>query len=69
MSRAWTLQCGDVLHGKDNTNLQEAYKSLWDNHLRGVLSEYLRGSMNMMENLKNLEEKYNKANESVKSEG
>lgn len=54
---------------KDNTNLQEAYKSLWDNHLRGVLSEYLRGSMNMMENLKNLEEKYNKANESVKSEG
>ena len=29
---------------KDNTNLQEAYKSLWDNHLRGVLSEYLRES-------------------------
>ena len=39
-------------------NLPEAYQQLWENHLRGVLFEYLRGSFNAAENLKKLEEVY-----------
>ncbi|MBD8040530.1 AAA family ATPase [Phocaeicola sp. Sa1CVN1] len=39
-------------------NLPEAYQQLWENHLRGVLFEYLRGSFNAADNLKKLEEVY-----------
>lgn len=39
-------------------NLSEAYRQLWENHLRGVLFEYLRGSFNAADNLKKLEEVY-----------
>lgn len=39
-------------------NLPEAYRQLWENHLRGVLFEYLRGSFNAADNLKKLEEAY-----------
>lgn len=39
-------------------NLPEAYRQLWENHLRGVLFEYLRGSFNAADNLKKLEEVY-----------
>lgn len=41
---------------KDKSNLAEAYRQLWENHLRGVLFEYLRGSFNATDNLKKLEE-------------
>ena len=39
-------------------NQPEAYRQLWENHLRGVLFEYLRGSFNAADNLKKLEEVY-----------
>lgn len=42
----------------DESNLQEAFQQLWENHLRGVLFEYLRGSFNAADNLKKLEEVY-----------
>lgn len=40
------------------TNKDSAYKCLWDNHLKGVLFEYLRGSVNAEKNLKTLEQIY-----------
>lgn len=43
---------------KEHTNKQEAYENLWNNHLKGVLFEYLRGTINAMENLKMLEQVY-----------
>ena len=43
---------------EDASNLKEAYQKLWENHLRGVLFEYLRGSFNAADNLKMLEEVY-----------
>lgn len=39
-------------------NLSEAYRQLWENHLWGVLFEYLRGSFDAADNLKMLEEVY-----------
>lgn len=42
----------------DHTNKKSAYKHLWENHLKGVLFEYLRGTVNAMENLKMLEQVY-----------
>lgn len=42
----------------DHSNKSEAYKHLWENHLKGVLFEYLRGSANAEENLKKLEQIY-----------
>lgn len=39
----------------DRSNKDEAYRQLWDKHLRGILFEYLRGSVDAMENLKMLE--------------
>lgn len=42
----------------DHTNKKSAYKHLWENHLKGVLFEYLRGTENAMENLKILEQVY-----------
>lgn len=42
----------------DFSNKDEAYRKLWDNHLRGVLFEYLRGSIDASENMKMLENVY-----------
>lgn len=43
---------------KDHTNKEYAYRSLWENHLKGILFEYLRGTVNAMDNLKMLERVY-----------
>lgn len=43
---------------EDKTNKDEAYKHLWDNHLKGILFEYLRGTPNARENLNILESVY-----------
>ena len=42
----------------DFSNKDEAYRKLWDNHLRGVLFEYFRGSIDAAENMKMLENVY-----------
>lgn len=41
-----------------HSNKGAAYKHLWENHLKGVLSEYLRGMPDAMENLRKLENTY-----------
>lgn len=43
---------------EDQSNKKEAYGQHWDNHLKGVLFEYLRGMSDAMENLKKLEQVY-----------
>lgn len=43
---------------EDHTNKRAAYRHLWQNHLKGVLFEYLRGTANATENLKILESVY-----------
>lgn len=43
---------------EDYSNKEEAYRALWENHLRGVLFEYLRGSMNVAESMRELEKAY-----------
>lgn len=43
---------------EDLTDKESAYKHLWENHLKGVLFEYLRGTPNAMGNLKRLEQVY-----------
>ncbi|MGM9803679.1 MAG: McrB family protein [Muribaculaceae bacterium] len=43
---------------KEQTNKKSAYKHLWENHLKGVLFEYLRGTANATKNLKMLESVY-----------
>lgn len=43
---------------EDYSNKEEAYRALWENHLRGVLFEYLRGSMNAAESMRELEKAY-----------
>lgn len=40
---------------EDNTNKDSAYNRLWENHIKGVLFEYLRGTVNAKDNLKKLE--------------
>ena len=42
-------------------NLKNAWESLWDNHLKGLLYEYLRGyeAEEIMRHLENLENAYN----------
>jgi len=52
-----------------HTNKESAYKHLWENHLRVVLFEYLRGTANAMENLKMLEDTYYNRNSNVGIEG
>ncbi len=47
---------------EDHTNKKAAYKHLWENHLKVVLFEYLRGTANAMQNLKKLESVYYKEN-------
>lgn len=41
-----------------NYTKKEAYRHLWENHLKGVLFEYLRGTANAMENLEMLKSIY-----------
>jgi len=43
---------------ESHTNKEEACKHLWENHLKGVLFEYLRGTADAAENLKMLEQAY-----------
>lgn len=43
---------------KEHTNKQEAYEILWNNHLKGILFEYLRGTINAIQNLNMLEQVY-----------
>lgn len=40
-------------------NKETAFKSLWENHLKGLLFEYLRGMPNINDKLKKLENAYN----------
>lgn len=47
---------------EDHSNKNAAYRHLWENHLKGVLFEYLRGSANATENLKMLERVYYNGN-------
>lgn len=53
----------------DHSNKSAAYKHLWDNHLKGVLSEYLRGMPDAMENLRKLENTYFKEDVDAYIEG
>ena len=58
------------LHLNDgHSNKSAAYKHLWENHLKGVLSEYLRGMPNAMENLRKLENTYFKEDVDAYIEG
>lgn len=43
---------------ESHSNKADAYKQLWDNHLKGVLFEYLRGMPNAIADLKELERVY-----------
>lgn len=43
---------------EEQDNIQEAYKQLWETHLKGVLFEYLRGMANAEENLERLRTVY-----------
>lgn len=54
---------------EDYTNKKSAYKYLWENHLKGVLFEYLRGTANAMGNLKMLEQVYYNKNSDDDIEG
>ena len=47
---------------EDHSNKKAAYMNLWDNHLKGVLFEYLRGTANAMEDLDMLQQIYFKGN-------
>ena len=48
---------------EEHTNKKLAYRHLWENHLKGVLFEYLRGTANAMANLKMLESVYYNEND------
>lgn len=43
---------------KEHTNKSEAYRHLWENHLKILLSEYLRGTVSAAESIKKLEKVY-----------
>ncbi|MEI0531602.1 AAA family ATPase [Brachyspira pilosicoli] len=43
----------------NGNNKEDAFKSLWDNHLKGLLFEYLRGMPDINDKLKKLEYSYN----------
>lgn len=47
---------------EDHSNKNAAYRHLWENHLKGVLFEYLRGAANATESLKMLEQVYYNGN-------
>lgn len=42
----------------EDADRDEAYGRLWENHLRGVLFEYLRGTANAVENMRKLKAAY-----------
>ena len=42
----------------DHSNRKAAYRHLWENHLRGVLFEYLRGTAEATDNMRMLERVY-----------
>lgn len=52
-----------------HSNKGAAYKHLWENHLKGVLSEYLRGMPDAMKNLRKLENTYFKEDVDAYIEG
>lgn len=52
-----------------HSNKGAAYKHLWENHLKGVLSEYLRWMPDAMENLRKLENTYFKEDVDAYIEG
>ena len=54
---------------KEHENKDYAYRCLWENHLKGVLYEYLRGTLNAVENLKKLERVYFNGRGDVDIEG
>ena len=54
---------------EDHTNKESAYQHLWNNHLKGVLFEYVRGTADAMENLKMLESVYYNGNSNDDIEG
>lgn len=54
---------------EDYTNKKYAYRHLWENHLKGVLSEYLRGMPEAMENMRKLEDIYFKEDVNADIEG
>lgn len=54
---AYFSKLKDYLNDKKD-NKEDAYKNLWQNHLHGVLFEYLRGTANATENMKKLKEAY-----------
>lgn len=54
---------------EDHTNKKSAYRHLWENHLKGVLSEYLRGMPEAMENMRKLEDIYFKEDVNADIEG
>lgn len=43
---------------EDHTNKKAAYRHLWENHLKGLLFEYVRGTANAEETLRMLEQVY-----------
>ncbi|MBO5428160.1 MAG: AAA family ATPase [Prevotella sp.] len=43
---------------EDHSNRKAAYRHLWENHLRGVLFEYLRGTAEATDNMRMLERVY-----------
>ena len=47
---------------EDHSNKKAAYMHLWNNHLKGVLFEYLRGTANAMKDLDMLQQIYFKGN-------
>ncbi len=53
----------------EHTNKKAAYKHLWENHLKGVLFEYLRGTADAAENLRMLERVYYNENSNNDTEG
>lgn len=54
---------------KEHENKDYAYRCLWENHLKGVLYEYLRGTLNAIDNLKKLERVYFNGRGDVDIEG
>ena len=54
---------------KEHENKDYAYRCLWENHLKGVLYEYLRGTLNAIDNLKKLERAYFNGRGDVDIEG
>lgn len=46
------------LYLNQGSSPEDAFKHLWNNHLRGMLYEYVRGSFDAADKLKTLEHAY-----------